>query len=54
MNCTHPVLYHNEKGQLYCRVCGAVIEGNNSPGEEEKAVKTQKNGTKRKVKSTVD
>lgn len=54
MTCTHPVIYTNPKGQLYCHLCGAILTDkatdDKPTGQEEKPAETAKKATKRKAK----
>lgn len=51
MVCTHPVLYTNAQGQLYCHLCGFIFDDNTKDdkptGQEEKPEKTAKKGRKK-------
>lgn len=55
MTCTHPVIYTNAQGQLYCHLCGFILNDkatdDKSQGQEEKPKETAKKAVKRKTKA---
>lgn len=51
MTCTHPVLYTNAQGQLYCHLCGFIFDDKTKDdkpiGQDEKPAEKPKKGRKK-------